>query len=65
MAIPYHMATSYLMIKQHSKIKGFIIDINNHLNKVLSSFDSLNKEHSSGFYLVNTFSDHFSFLSVN
>ena len=41
------------------------MDINNCLNKVLHSFDSLDKELSLGFHLVNTFLDHFSFVSVN
>ena len=59
------IAIFYLMIKQYSKIKSPIIDINNHLNKVLLSFDSLNKELSFRFYLVDIFSDCFSFLLVN
>ena len=37
----------------------------NQLNKVFPFFDSLNKKLSSGFCLVDTFSNHFSFLSVN
>ena len=41
------------------------MDINNCLNEVLSSFNSLNKELSSGFHLVDTFSNCFSFISVN
>jgi len=41
------------------------MDINNCLNKVLSFFDSLNKELSPGFHLVDTFLDCFSFVSVN
>jgi len=41
------------------------MDINNYLNEVLSSFDFLNKELSLGFYLVDTFSNCFSFISVN
>jgi len=41
------------------------MDINNCLNKVFSFFDSLNKELSLGFCLVDTFSNCFSFLSVN
>ena len=59
------IAISYLMIKQYSKIKSPIIDINNHLNKVLLSFDSLNKELSFRFHLVDIFLDCFSFLLVN
>ena len=38
---------------------------NNCLNEVFLSFDSLNKELSPGFHLVDTFSDHFSFHSAN
>jgi len=64
-AILYYMAMSHLIIKQHSKIKSFIMDINNHLNKVLPSFNSLNKELSSKFHLVDTFLEFFPFFSVN
>ena len=35
------------------------------MNEVLPSFNSLNKELSLGFHLVDTFLDHFSFISVN
>jgi len=59
------MATSHLTAKQWSKVKSSIMDINNCLNKVLHYFDSLNKELSLGFHSVNTFLDHFSFVSVN
>ena len=48
-----------------SLIKQSIIDVNNHLNGILSSFDSLYKELSSGFWLVDNFPDHFSFYTVN
>ena len=61
----YCMVTSLLILKQQAKIKSLIIDINNCLNEVLSSFDSLNIKLSSGFRLVDTFSDCFSFTSVN
>ena len=56
---PHCMATSQFMIKQWLKIKSSIVDTNNHLNKVFSTFDSLNRELSSGFYLINTFPDCF------
>ena len=42
-----------------------IVNTNNHLNENFPSFDSLNKKLSLGFYLVNTFPNYFSFLSVN
>jgi len=64
-AEPHHMTTSQLMAKQQSKINSLIVDTNNHLNKVFSSFNSLNKELSSGFPLVDSFSNCFSFLKVN
>ena len=35
------------------------------MNEVLPSFNSLNKELALGFHLVDTFLDHFSFISVN
>ena len=56
------MATSQITEKQWLKIKSFI---NNCQNKVFSSFDSLNKELSPGLHLVDTFTDCFSFISVN
>jgi len=61
-AISHHIASSFLIPKQQAKIKSFIIDINNYLNEVISSFDSLNKELSLGFCLINTFPDCFSFI---
>ena len=60
-----HLIIYYLIDKQWLKIKSPIIDINTYLNEVIPSFDSLNKEFSLGFCLINTFSDWFSFLSVN
>ena len=59
--IPHYMTIYHLRTKQCLKIKNPIVDINNHLNK---AFDSLNKELSSGFHLVDNFSDWFSFYSV-
>ena len=59
------MATYHLMAKQWLKVKSSMINTNNCLNEVLLSFDSLNKELSLSFCLVDTFSDHFSFLSVS
>ena len=64
-AKPHCMAISQLIAKQWSKIKSPIVDTNNHLNEVFPSFDSLNKELSPGFHLVDSFLNHFSFLKVN
>jgi len=41
------------------------MDTNNYLNQVLPAFDSLNRELSLGFCLVDTFPDHFFFYIVN
>jgi len=41
------------------------VSINNHLNEVFASFNSLNREFSSGFCLVDNFIDYFSFHLVN
>ena len=61
----YHITMTYLISKQWLKIKSPIIDTNNQLNKVFSSFDSLNKEISPGFHLIDIFSNYFYFISVN
>jgi len=42
-----------------------IMNTNNWLNKIFPFFDSLNKEFSLGFHLIDIFSDCFSFISVN
>ena len=59
-----YIAMSYLTFKQRQKIKSPIVDINYHLNQVLPVFDSLNKELSPGFQLVNIFSNCFFFNIV-
>ena len=62
---PYHIAISQLMSKQLSKTKSSIVGTNNCLNEVFPSFNSLNKELSLGFHLVDFFSNCFFFLTVN
>jgi len=64
-ATSHHIATCYLTYKQCLKIKSFIVNTNNHLNEIFPSFDSLNRELSSGFHLVDIFSNYFSFHLVN
>jgi len=61
----HHMAMAYFTFKQWLKIKSSIVDTNNHSNEIFPSFDSLSRELSPSFHLVDTFSDHFSFHSVN
>ena len=53
------------MPKQQLKVKSSIVDTNNYLNGIFSSFDSLHKELSPSFRLVDSFSDHFYFHTVN
>ena len=48
-----------------SKIKSFIVDSNNCLNGLFSSFNNLYKELLSGFQLVDNFSDQFFFHTAN
>jgi len=57
----HHIVVTHLISKQCLKIKSSIMDTNNWLNEVFSSFDSLNKGISPGFHLI----DLFSFISVN
>jgi len=60
----HHMTTFHLTPNQLLKIKNPVVNSNNHLNEVFPSFDSLNKELSSSFHLVDTFSDHFFFIQL-
>jgi len=60
-----HITIAYLTSKQWLKIKSLIVDTNNCLNKIFPSFDSLNRELSPSFHLVDTFPDCFSFHLIN
>ena len=51
--------------KQQEKIKSSIIDTNNCLNGIFSSFNSLNSEFHPGSKLIDIFSSHFSFYKAN
>jgi len=64
-AKPHCFSIGHLICKQHSKIKSSIVDTNNQLNEILPFFDSLHKELSLGFQLVDNFPDQFSFYTVN
>ena len=64
-AKPHYIATAHLTFKKWLRIKSFIVDTNNWLNEIFPSFNSLNKELSLGFCLVDTFFGHFSFHPVN
>jgi len=56
------MATTFLTNKQYLKIKSFIMNTNNYLNEIILLFDSLNKEFTLGFHLVDIFPDYFLLL---
>ena len=57
----YCLSLEKIMTKQQLKIKSSIVNTNNHLNRFFPFFDSLYKELSSGFKLVDNFPNHFSF----
>ena len=63
--ISHHMTTFYLIPKQCLKIESSIVNTNNHLNKIFPVFDSLNRELSFSFGLMNTFPDYFFFYLAN
>ena len=60
-AISYYLLMGSLTNKQYFKVKSLIVDSNNHLNKVNLFFYKCYKELSFGFWLVNNFSNCFSF----
>jgi len=62
---PHHLSMAHFTCKQQSKIKSSIVNTNNCLNEVFSSFDRLHKELSPGFHLVDIFPNYFSFHTVN
>jgi len=64
-AKPHHLSIAYITCKQQSKIKSSVVNTNNCLNEEFSFFDRLHKELSLGFHLVDMFSNHFSFHTVN
>jgi len=62
---PQQLPLNNLTSKQHIKINSAVVDSNNCLNSIFPSFDSFHKELSSGFHLVDNFSNCFSFHIVN
>ena len=54
-----------LTSKQYQKLKSFIVNSNDYINNLFSSFDSLYKELSSGFHLVDNFPDQIIFYIKN
>ena len=47
--------------RQHSLIKGHLVDMDNCFNKVFPSFDPINPELFPGHRIINIFANHFSF----
>ena len=54
-----------MISKQQIALKSFIVNTNNHLNGVSTSFNSLNEEFHLGKRLVDTFPNHFFFHKAN
>ena len=48
--------------RQHTLVKGHLIDLANRFNEYLSSFDPLNLEFSPGLQVIDNFSDQISFV---
>lgn len=61
----YYFSLEYITSKQQRTIKSSIVNANNYLNKVFSSFNSLNRELFPGKRLINTFSSHILFHKVD
>jgi len=61
----HQLAQGNLTSRRCQKLKSHVVDSNNYLNSLFPSFDSMYKEISSSFHLVDNFSDCFSFHTVN
>ena len=64
-AVLHQLSLRNLTSKQYQKLKSSIVDSSNYLNGLFSLLNNLYKELLSGFQLVDNFSDHFSFHTVN
>jgi len=62
---PHQLLLGTLTFRQCQKLKNHVVNSNDCLNSLFSSFNSLHKEISSSFHLVDNFSDCFSFHTVN
>ena len=61
---PHYLSLENITSKQQLKIKSSAIDTNNCLNRIFSAFNSLNKEFSLCFHLIDIFSRCLSFYHV-
>ena len=64
-ANPYWLSLENLTSKQYKKLKSFIVYSNDYINSLFSLFDSLCKELSLGFHLVEKVSNKFLFYIIN
>jgi len=63
--ISHQLLLEKITPKQHLKIKGPVVDMDNRINEFFPSFDLFNKEFASVFRLIVIFPSYFSFHSTN
>ena len=61
----YCLSLENMTTKQWIKIKSFIVNTYSYLNRIFSSFNSLNCKFSSSFRLIDNFPSCFSFYQAN
>ena len=61
----YNFTLRNMTSRQQQKIKSSIVNMNNWLNGIFTTFDSLNLEFYPGSRLIDIFSSHISFHNVN
>ena len=59
----HQLSLNNLTPKKWLKIKGPVVNMDNRFNKVFPSFDPFNKEFAPGYYLIDIFSNCFSFYT--
>jgi len=57
----HYLSLKTITFKQWQKINSFIVNTNNCLNRIFSSFDPLNSKFSPSFRLIDNFPSSFSF----
>ena len=61
----HSLSLNSLTRRQHSLIKGHLVDMDNRFNEVFSSFDLINPELFPSHRIINTYTNHFSFYPFN
>ena len=64
-SVQHSSSLDSLTSRQHSLIKGHLVDMNNRFNGIFPSFIPLHSEFSSGHRVIDNFSDWFSFNLFN